>query len=98
MRRGLLDIGEGKLAIGVGHAIDLIETRKRVLHMACVGERLFPLARKGIGALREVASRGQVTVLGMGLPSGLRGHFVLLLSFSLSRGSVGSPRFRASAP
>ena len=43
---GLLDVGEGKLAVGVRNALDLIEAGERVYHMTGVGQRLFPLQRK----------------------------------------------------
>src|SRR5262249_29026217 len=77
MRGRLLDVGEGKLAIGIGHAFDLIKAGNRVPHMARVGERLFALTRKGVHAFRQIAAGGEVAMFGVGHPSGLRGHLAI---------------------
>jgi hypothetical protein len=46
-----LDIRERQRTVGIGNVDDLIEARKRVAHMLCVGEWLFPLLRKRVDAL-----------------------------------------------
>ena len=89
MRGRLLDVGEGKLAIGIGHAFDLIKASKRVPHMARVGERLFALTRKGVHALRQIAAGGEVAMFVVGHPSGLHGHLAIS-SFVLAKSSRSS--------
>jgi hypothetical protein len=42
-----LDVRERQRAIGVGYAGHLVERGDRVAHMRRVGQRLFPLLRKG---------------------------------------------------
>src|SRR5262245_31375839 len=96
MRRRRLDIGEGEFAIGVGNALDLIEARKRVSHVALICERLLALPGKGVDAFWQIATRGQIAVLRMGLPSGLCGHLLLLYSivlFVVFAQLLSSPRF-----
>src|SRR5215468_3795524 len=78
MRPRRLDIREGEFAIGVSDALDLIEAGKRVSHMARICERLLALPGKGVDAFRQIAARGQIAVLRVGLPSGLCGHLLLL--------------------
>src|SRR5262245_48195620 len=94
MRRRRLDIGEGEFAIGVGNALDLIKARKRVSHVALICERLLALSGKGVDAFWQIATRGQIAVLRMGLPSGLCGHLLLLYRpFRRFRAALSSPRF-----
>src|SRR5262245_58384115 len=82
MGRRLLDIGEGKLAICLGHAVDLIKASKRVPHMARVGERLFAMARIGVHAIRQITAGGRITMLNVGHPSRLYGHLLGSSTFS----------------
>jgi hypothetical protein len=52
MLRRLFDIGEGELAVLVGHADRLIEAGDRVSDVARVGQRFLALFRKGEHAVR----------------------------------------------
>jgi hypothetical protein len=50
--RGLLDVGEGELAIGVGDIDDLIKASDRVAHKFRVRQRLLALFGEGVDAVR----------------------------------------------
>lgn len=63
MVRRLLDVRERKLAVGLGHVGHLVEPRDRVSHVPSIRQRFLPLFRKGIDAVRQVALRGEATVL-----------------------------------
>src|SRR5215472_5593065 len=81
--RRLLDIREGELSIGVRYIDDLIESRHSVAHVLGVGQRFFPLMRKGKDTVRQVAARGELPMLFVRLPGGhdVR-HLTLLVSAS----------------
>src|SRR5579871_4253841 len=69
--RGLLDVGEGQLAIVVRDASRLVEARDGVAHVARVGQRLLTVLGERKDAVRQVAALGERSVLLMRLPGGL---------------------------
>src|SRR6185369_10899709 len=73
MLRRLLDVGEGELAVLVGHPNRLIEAGDRVSDVARVGQRFLALFRKGEHAVRQVAALGETSVLLVGFPGGFHG-------------------------
>jgi hypothetical protein len=72
---GLLDVGEGKLAVGIRNVLDLIEAGERINHMTGVGQRLFPLPREGEHALWQLRAIVNLAIFRAWDPSGLCGHY-----------------------
>src|SRR6516164_9129105 len=100
--RSLLDIRESERAIGFGHIDDLIESCHSVAHVLGVGERLFALIWKSKNAVRQVAARGEPSMLLVRSP-GRRDvrHFSYLLlildpdAYFSARPSVADARARS---
>src|SRR6516165_7547524 len=79
--RGLLDIREGELPIGVGYVDDLIESRHSVADVLGISQGFLPLVRIGKDTVRQVAARRELPVLFVRFPGGQDvGHVTLLLA------------------
>ena len=53
LRRCFFDVGESAVALLIGNAFDLVETRQRVLHMRGIRQRFFAFVRERVGAFRQ---------------------------------------------
>ena len=87
--RSFLNVREPQSAVGIGDIDDLIEPSDGVTHVPFIGQRLFPLFRKGKNAVRQVALLRKPSVFLVRHPG--RSHRELL-----SLGSLGQ-EFRDKA-
>src|SRR5579863_7694119 len=101
--RGLLDVGERELAIGVRRVGHLVEARDGVTHVPRIGHRFLTLFRKGVDAGGQIAAHGQPAVLFVGLPSCSHEDFLTRLSdkSNFDAGLIGAsrrPQYHARMP
>ena len=71
MLRRRFYVRECQIPILIGNSLNLIQARKRVPDVACVGQRLLTLLWKGEDSVGQIALPSEFPVFGVGLPSGL---------------------------
>src|SRR5262249_56190031 len=76
---GLLDVGEGEVAIGIGNILNLIKACECVYDMVRVGQWLLSLTWKSEHTLGQLRPIVNLAVFGAGHPSGLHGTSSLRL-------------------
>src|SRR6185437_6280185 len=68
---GFFDVGEGEGSIGLGDIEHLVESRYGVADVLGVGHGLLALVREGKDRVGQIASRCEIAVFFVGLPSGV---------------------------